>query len=498
MKRLLLIFFYSLILVSISFAQLVSSSKAKSVAKNIFNERKESAKVAITDDDIKAETLIKYQNVPVFYVFNIKSDGFVIVSADKRIMPVIGYSFENNFDSENLPDGLKWLLNEYKKQTYKIITQNLSDESIEIKEAWAKYESNNFAKDNEEILAVAPLLTTKWSQGCFYNQQCPADASPQADCGRTPPGCVAVAFAQIMKYHNYPAKGLGSKSYSDPPYGTLSANFGATTYNWAAMPNSISSNNKEVATILYHCAISINSEFAPPGTNAYTTDVRKALVNNFKYSTSAQCINKTSYSSTQWNNLILGELNAQRVVMISGYDTHLKCGHAFVCDGYQTNNYFHFNWGWGGSDDGYFYLNALNPDDCAFNSQVDATIGIKPSTTFDGCSGTTNLTAASGTFSDGSGASNYNNNLSCKWLIKPVNAGSVTLNFTFFNTQSNYDKIKIYNGETTSSTLLATYSGSSIPASVTSNTGKMLVYFTTNGSTTSSGWDAKYTSAPPT
>ena len=482
-----------------SYAQFVSMDRAKNVALSFYNENLPSVKKQSLPVKIQSESVDYENSVPAFYAFNINSGGFVIVSADERIKPVLGYSTEGSFSKNDISDCMEWLLKQYKEQIYEVVSQNLSIESSEVAQEWVKYETNTFAKSNAEILIVGPYTTTTWSQGCYYNQECPADPSlGTTRCGRVPTGCVATAFAQIMKYYNYPSSGVGSISYTNAPYGTISANFAATTYNWSAMPNKLTANNKDAATLLYHCGVSINMDYGPTGSSAYSSDVRKALVNTFKYSSSAQYKSKISYSATQWDNLLKAELDAQRIVLINGQDTAAHAGHGFVCDGYQNTNYFHINWGWNGSCDGYFYLNALNPSSYAFNSSVGAIIGIKPSVTPSSCSGTTTLTAASGSFSDGSGTSSYNNNLSCKWLIKPANAGSVTLNFTSFSTQANYDKVRIYSGETTSSTLLATYSGGAIPASVTSNTGKMLVYFTTNGSTTSSGWDANYTSAPPT
>jgi hypothetical protein len=80
------------------------------------------------------------------------------------------------------------------------------------------------------------------------------------------------------------------------------------------------------------------------------------------------------------------------------------------------------------------------------------------------CSGTTNLTAASGSFTDGSGANDYLNNSDCMWLIQPSGATSITLSFSAFNTESGYDYVRVYDGSTTSAALLGSFSGSSIPA----------------------------------
>ncbi|MBI2969081.1 MAG: Ig-like domain-containing protein [Bacteroidetes bacterium] len=114
------------------------------------------------------------------------------------------------------------------------------------------------------------------------------------------------------------------------------------------------------------------------------------------------------------------------------------------------------------------------------------------------CSGTTMLTAPIDSFSDGSNASDYSNNTDCKWLIEVSGASSVTLSFTSFATQINNDVVKVFDGNTTSSPLLGTYSGTNLPGSIASSGGAMLVQFLSDATTTAAGWDAQYTSTIPT
>ncbi|HIA37022.1 MAG TPA: hypothetical protein EYN89_09925, partial [Flavobacteriales bacterium] len=114
------------------------------------------------------------------------------------------------------------------------------------------------------------------------------------------------------------------------------------------------------------------------------------------------------------------------------------------------------------------------------------------------CSGTSNLTTASGSFDDGSGINDYNNSTDCSWLIQPTGAAAITLSFSAFDTELNYDYVTVYDGTTTSANVLGTFSGNSIPGSVTSTGGDMLVRFTSDATTTAAGWSASYTSTTPT
>jgi hypothetical protein len=436
MKKLVLCSFLMLINVSLflsnAFGQFVSDERAKKVVISLFNERKPDGIKTLTAAEIESESLIYHKGVAAYYIFNLSGNAFVIVSADERINPVLGYSFQSNFDQENTPDCLEWLLGEYKEQIYDVVSGNLNYEHKEITEEWAKYEISNGQKSNQPtpplLLSVGPLTTTTWSQGCYYNEQCPGDNSLGAKrCGRVPTGCVATAFGQVMKYHNHPAQGTGSNSYTSPAYGTISANFGTTTYNWAAMPNSLSASTPEVAKLLFHAGVSINMGYTANSSAAFTTAVRAALVNKFKYASTAQYIYKSSYTNTQWENTIRTELDAQRVVIISGSDPVANAGHAFIADGYQGTNSFHINWGWSGSSDGYFLLTALSPSTYSFNTNVGAIIGIKPLTVPSTCPVVTGLSANTITSSGArlnwaavSGSSNtynikYKSNASSTW-----------------------------------------------------------------------------------
>jgi hypothetical protein len=400
MKKIVLCFTLMLINVSLflsdAFGQFVSDERAKTVVVSLFNERKPSGIKILAAAEIQNQSLVYHKGVPVYYIYNVSESAFVIVSADERIDPVLGYSFQTNFDNENIPDGLKWLLGEYKEQIYEVVSGNLNYDHKEITEEWGKYEITNGQKSNQPtpplLLSVGPLTTTTWSQECYYNAQCPVDNS-STDCGRAPVGCVATAFAQVMKYYNHPAQGTGSTSYSCPPYGTISANFGAATYNWAAMPNILSSNSPEVAKLLFHAGVAVKMEYTASSSSAYSSAIRTALVNKFKYANTAQEIFKSSYTNTQWVNKIRTELDAQRIVVISGDDPAHGAGHSFIADGYQGTNSFHINWGWEGQDDGYFLLTALSPSPYSFNSDVSAIIGIKPLTVPTTCPAVTGLLA---------------------------------------------------------------------------------------------------------
>ena len=367
-------------------AKEVNINKAREVAKNFYYLKTFEPNSPRTENvSVKNEFVIK-SNVSnyktqqaLIYIFNFDSNGFVIVSADDKVIPVLGYSEEGNYDNTNPPPSFNWIIETYKKQIDFIKKKNVVVPE-EIKEAWKMYETKS-AGILKNMNDVSPLLSTTWDQDCYYNESCPTDAAaPWYACGHVFAGCVATTMGQIMKYHAHPTQGTGSHTYTHPTYGTQTVNFANETYNWSAMPNSINSSNSAIATLLYDCAVAVDMDFGTDGSGAYSGDAATAFVNYFNYSPSTQLIMKNNYTDANWKSTIVSELDASRPIFYRGENSAGSSGHAFVCDGYQGTDYFHFNFGWSGSYNGYFYLSSLSPSTHDFTYDQGAIIGISPST----------------------------------------------------------------------------------------------------------------------
>lgn len=313
------------------------------------------------------------------YIFdNQNAPGFVIVSGDDCVIPILAYSDANNFGTGEMPDNLRsWL--GYYEMTIAAAVQHQSVVSEDVVNQWNNLRAGRLpVEESRDIAAVSPLLSTTWDQGAPYNNLCPGTGSNKAYVG-----CAATAMAQVMKYYNWPTTGTGSHSYvcnnSGYNYGTLSANFGATTYDWGNMLNNYPYQNSgttaqrtAVATLMYHCGVSVEMEYTPEGSGAQIADfyqfygthnasVEYALKNFFGYSQNIHSEWLEQYSNNQWINMLKTELNNARPVLYSGYNSDNEGGHAFVCDGYDNSNNFHFNWGWSGYGDGYFAITNLTP-----------------------------------------------------------------------------------------------------------------------------------------
>ena len=306
-----------------------------------------------------------------FYIFNFNS-GFIIVSAENSIYPILGFSFEKPFINSNHSPALAWWLEGYKQRIVYHTEHNVVPSKY-IEQAWAKLSAKN-SQQKEFYETVEPLLNTTWNQGCYYNSALPVDSS--GSCFHPYTGCVATALGQVLKYYNYPKTGTGSHGIYTP-YGWLEVSYEETEYDWVTMENNLTGNNPAVAELLLHCVVAVNSQFLPGGTGAYDIDARNALINYFDYDENAQFLLRSSYTG-DWAQLLRDELDQGRPVIYGGVDQVSVAGHTMICDGYFDTEFFHMNWGWGGLYNGYFYLDSLIVGSNFFNYQHDAIIGIRP------------------------------------------------------------------------------------------------------------------------
>lgn len=339
----------------------------------------------LNNNGAKATQLVdlsKTAGFPNLYIFSTE-ESFVIMAADDCVKPILGYSLTNKFVVNNMPENMREWLQGYSDEIQFSIEQKMAS-STEVKQQWADLREgkSNIAK---ATAVVDALIKTKWDQSPLYNNMCPYDNQVS---NHTITGCVATTMAQILKYWGtVPTPGIGSHSYIHDTYGLQSADFGNTVYNWENMPLSLSGTStpeqiNEVARLMYHCGVSVDmdyglgSNYGGNGSSAYSQDIPHALINYFNYSTTAEHVDKYS-DNEEWKTLLKNELDAGRPIAYNGSGTG---GHSFICDGYNSDDYFHFNWGWSGSCDNYYTLDNLKPGSHNFNNNQSAVIGIQPAT----------------------------------------------------------------------------------------------------------------------
>jgi hypothetical protein len=430
-----------------------------------------------------------------YYVFTFVPEGYVVVSAEDVLPPVLGYSMTGFYRHDNQPDSYRNFMQTYADAAV-YIRENRIPQSPETAGIWEHYlhpEPDGSTK-SPSSKSVSPLLTGKWNQNYPYNALCPED--PDGPGGHVYAGCVATAMSQVMYYWRHPLQGTGSHSYYYPPYGNIAANFGNTTYQWEGMSNSIYHENMNpIAELQFHCGVAVEMMYGPGGSGAYSQDVPYAFTTYFGYSPACYFSWKDDHSASEWANMLQANLDNGWPMYYSGFSS--SGGHAFVCDGYQDDK-FHFNFGWGGSSDGYYTL--LNV--AGFNDGQAAVLDTYPASGYPYfCTGNHTLNLKTGSLTDGSGPLEpYGNNADCSWLITPQTGtdsiSKITMNFIAFETDAN-DMLRVFDGPNTQAPLLGEFSGSTLPSSLTSTGNEVLVVFTSDDTGTAAGWVMEYKAVIP-
>lgn len=317
-----------------------------------------------------ALTLSKELKDGDIYIFETKSrDGYVMLSGDDCVAPVMGYSTTGGFELENMPPQMTWLIDEYGRQ-------------IE----FARKRGLSYRKTSSELEPIEPMIQTLWDQGVPFNNLCPDDKNKKSYTG-----CVATAMAQVMNYWQYPAIGKGTHSFKPSSLNTtLSIDFAEQPMRWDVMTPIYKDGEYSqeaadaVAWLMKACGYSVDMKYSSVSSGALTALVPKAMRDYFSYDPEITFAERMVYSPAEWERLIHENLKNCGPVIYNGY-TQLSGGHSFVCDGYDGEGRFHINWGWSGLSDGYFMLDILDPDSqgiggstAGFNFKQNAILNIRP------------------------------------------------------------------------------------------------------------------------
>ena len=295
---------------------------------------------------------------PAYYVFSRgEGQGYVIVSADDQTDAVLGYTDAGDFDYATLPDNMRAWLDDCEDQLMHLrrVSQTGSDGRARAPRRAAAVPTHP---------AIPELMTTRWSQGSPYNDECPLDN----DGKRCVTGCVATAMAQVMYYQR--AKSVDKTTAAIPAYTSWSHQLKVegiakgAPIDWDHMRDNGGSSKTErqaVAQLMHYCGVSISMDYTSGSSGAQPTEVVTALTKYFGYGSNPQIVYRSGHSAKEWDALLYNELAHNRPLYLGGYTPSYSMGHAFVCDGYDGKRNFHINWGWGGQSNGYFLLNNLTP-----------------------------------------------------------------------------------------------------------------------------------------
>jgi hypothetical protein len=289
-----------------------------------------------------------------YYIFNVGTTGFVIIAGDDHYRPVIGYSDEGTFNPDDMAPAMADYLEGVRQGVMEAAQASSAQPSVAAD--WAMLEKTGHMMSRHSGRGDEYLVETKWNQNYPYNYFCPEGAGGPG--GHCYAGCVATAAAQLMKYWDHPLHGQGSYTYTPedhPEYGPITVNFGEATYDWENMPVSINGNSSQVqieavALLIYHAGVSVDMNYRPSSSGAVTGRLCERMPAFFFYTDHMANLYREDYTHEEYMQLIIKAIDMDWPMV------HRGGGHAYVLDGYNDYDMVHFNWGWGGSSDGWFNI----------------------------------------------------------------------------------------------------------------------------------------------
>ncbi len=340
-------------------AETVSPDEARRVADEFLGVRTQPSR--IVRHGAKGAAVTERQP---YYVFNSQTDngGFVIVSGNTGARKILGYSRTGRFDTDSIPPQVADLLDQYSRCLSTLPADAPAHSS------WKEQEASP-----DEVV----LTTATWHQGYPFNEMCPDYPFG----GHYNSGCVPTATGIIMKYHNWPSKGEGQVSYEWNGQ-TLSCDLSKSNYNWDLIYDNYVEDNYpsdieyEMAHLMSDICTAVKANYTFYGTSATSENACLALANNFSYYPAIQVLTLGYCPVTQLVETIRCEIDSHRPVLCgSGKTPGSSISHAYVCDGYNSDGYIHFNFGWGGSSNGFY---SIDPVTGFAGLDFDICYGIQP------------------------------------------------------------------------------------------------------------------------
>ena len=306
-----------------------------------------------------------------FYVFNTSERSFVIIAGDDAHRPVIGYSDQSAFDASNIPPALAYYLDGVAEcmlpLRHAVATPDVAAE-------WNSVLQHGRLISRHGGRGTGYFCQTQWNQDYPYNCCCPDD--PAGSGGHAIVGCLATAMSQLMRFWAYPAQGIGSHCYYHEDYGEICADFGNTTYDWDNMPNKLSESSSDAeklatGTLCFHCGVTIDMGYGPDGSGGASGPIPGVMHQYFNYCDAIVQLRRDDFETETWKAMVREQFDMGWPMYYGGCQDG-GC-HAFVCDGYDDYDMFHFNLGWGGGSDGWYLI-----DDAPYTHPADAMFNFVP------------------------------------------------------------------------------------------------------------------------
>jgi len=367
------------------------------------------SKMAVVINNV--ETFKDDDGVPLYHIVHIKPRGFVIVSADDLIEPIIGFFPNAEKFSPRSMNPLAALLMRDIPGRMKTVRSNLKNaipggarsfrlpkRQQQAKKKWGKFlaripsshlKMNALPDADIDDIRVSPLIASRWSQSTEAGAYCYNYYTPK----HYVTGCVATAMAQLMRYYQYPQTGVGTTQFGISVDGVAKkanlrgGNGAGGAYDWSNMmldPDfSITDiKRKAIGALLYDAGVSVNMAYKPGGSSASVLNASRRLKSAFKYGSSVFGANYHDGWHNLTDSMVEKMINSN---LDGGYPVILGIsgdgGHAILADGYGINNatlYHHLNMGWAGYDDGWYNMPDIHTTQYNFNTVDEVVYNVFP------------------------------------------------------------------------------------------------------------------------
>lgn len=357
----------------------VTKDAAQAIAQKYFSE----SSVNFVWDGGAAATKAG-DEIPPFYVFSGSDGSWVMIAGDDCAVPVLAHG-DGAFDVNNIPDNMAFWLKGIRSNINTARSEGI-EASSEVKAKWQALPRTPRKASSQTL-----LTTAAWSQETPYNNACPTYNSKKCVTG-----CVATAMSIVLRYNQWPEYGTGTiPAYTTDSNGISVAakNIDGYEYDWSSMPltngSSVSWTSAQktaVSDLMAHCGAMVRMDYDPDGSGAMSCDIVEALATHMSYSPSAVELYRCNYSNDEWLDMIRAEIDSNHPIIYGGSDTGGNGGHQFVCDGYNSFNEIHINWGWGGAFNAWYavcYLGDTKSSgvDGVFSDWDSAIFGLRPAGT---------------------------------------------------------------------------------------------------------------------
>ncbi|MCQ2118178.1 MAG: C10 family peptidase [Bacteroidales bacterium] len=360
MKRILVSFLALMIPFMVFAGNRITQQQAMQIAGEFLNSSKVRMGTKSSSSSSRNMKLVEKAGEEEYFICSDATNrSFVIVSGDDALGPVLAYSTENAFVTENMPENVKFYLKMLEGEVKYYRTHPEAVPS-----------NPNMDDDTEKVLETA-----KWNQSDpYYN------FTPMQSGSHCVTGCVATAMAIVMRYHNWPDCGVGTiPEYTEKGITVPAIELGYA-YDWGNMlmdykPGRWSeAQGNAVARLMADCGAAVQMQYTASSSGAFSSDVAPALTKYFKYDKSIRYMYREGCTKAQWVKFIHDDIDNNRPLIFGAQSTQGSGGHEFVGAGYQGDDYVYINFGWGGSSNGFYYVTSMDE----WGANVDAIFNIKP------------------------------------------------------------------------------------------------------------------------